>query len=93
MRIYIYVQACVKDRVYRLCDTVRKSGISRELSVPFWNDIHQIEGNYSLYDMKEKKYYIKIRIMENIKNFELLNLSMFTNYISIDRVFSWLLLV
>ena len=43
----------LKDRVFRFCGTLRKNGISQELSVHFLNAIHQIEGNYLLYDMKE----------------------------------------
>ena len=46
-----------KDRVCRLCGTLRKNGISGELSVHFWNAIYQIEANQVLYDMEEKISY------------------------------------
>ena len=35
----------LKDRVFRFCGTLRKIGISQEVSVHFLNAIHQIEGN------------------------------------------------
>ena len=44
----------VKDRVFRFCLNLRKNGISQKLCVQFLNAIHQIEGNYILYYMKEK---------------------------------------
>ena len=43
----------IKDRVCRICGTLRKIGISQELSVHFLNAIHQNEESYLLYDSKE----------------------------------------
>ena len=42
-----------------------KIGISQELSITFWNAIHQIKGNHLLFKMKEKNN-IQIRIFEII---------------------------
>ena len=47
----------VKDRVCRFCGILRKIGIVQELKVHFWNAIHQIEGNYLLFNMNEKMLY------------------------------------
>ena len=47
----------LKDRVFRFCGTLRKMGIFQELNVHFLKAIHQIKGNYLLYDMKEKILY------------------------------------
>ena len=41
----------IKERVYWFCGTL---GISQDLSVHLLNDIHNIEGNHLLHDMKEQ---------------------------------------
>ena len=48
-------------------DPCDKIGISPELSITFWNAIHQIEGNHLLFNMNEKVIF----------KFELLKLSRF----------------
>ena len=47
-----HLHPLVKDRVYRFGGSLSKRGISLELSNHFMNAIHQIEGNYLLYDSK-----------------------------------------
>ena len=46
-------------------DPCDKIGISPELSITFWNAIHQIEGNHLLFNMNEKSN-IQIRTFEII---------------------------
>ena len=43
--------------MYRFDSPLSKIGISPELSIHFMNGIHQIEGHYSLYNMKKKMFY------------------------------------
>ena len=52
--LYILI---IKDRVCRFCGILRKIGIVQELNAHFWNAIHQIEGNYLLYNMNRKILY------------------------------------
>ena len=47
----------LKDRVYWFDGPLRKFGKYKELRVLFQNEIHQIGGNYLLYDMKEMILY------------------------------------
>ena len=54
----------LKDRVCRFCGTLRKIGISQELSVHFLNAIHQTEGNHLLYDMKEKNIFSNFEFLK-----------------------------
>ena len=76
-----------------------KIGISPELSIHFMNGIHPIEGNYSLYNIKKHvlSKFEFLKIYHDFKHFftvfELLNISTFTNHISIDRIFSWLFII
>ena len=53
-------------RVYQFDSALSKIGISPELSIHFMDGIHQIEGNYSLNNMRKKNCFIKIWILENI---------------------------
>ena len=79
--------------MYRFDGPLSKIEISPELSIHFMNEIHPIEGNYSLYNMKTN-YLSNFRKYNDFKQFftvfKLINISTLTNHISIDRIFSWL---
>ena len=61
--------------MYWLCGTLRKIGISGELSVHFWNAIYEIEGNQLVYDLDEKISYQN----SNYENYYVFFTSMFLN--------------
>ena len=85
--------------MYRFDGPLSKIGISPELIIHFMNGIHPIEGNYSLYNMEKKPFYpnSNFRKYHDFRYFftvfELLNISILTNHISIDRIFSWLFII